>query len=106
MRTSGQTRKSTRHASIASLKARLSEYLKAVKAGEEIIVTDRGRPVARLTPVTGMAHGEARLEELIRAGLARPPIAPLPPDFWDMPRPADPEGRVLAALLEERAEGR
>ncbi len=98
--------KGTRHASIASLKARLSEYLKAVKAGEEIIVTDRGRPVARLTPVSGRAQGEARMEELIRAGLARPPIAPLPPDFWEMPRPADPEGRSLAALLEERAEGR
>ncbi len=106
MKTLRQIRKSTRHASIASLKARLSEYIKAVKAGEEIIVTDRGRPVARLTPVGGRTQGEAHMEELIRAGLARPPIAPLPPDFWEMPRPADPEGHSLAALLEERAEGR
>ena len=106
MKISGLPYKKVKHAPIASLKAHLSEYLKAVKAGEEIIVTDRGRPIARLTPVTGRAQGEARVEELIRAGLARPPIAPLPPDFWDMPRPADPEGRSLAALLEERAEGR
>jgi prevent-host-death family protein len=106
MKTPQQARKIARHASIASLKARLSEYLKAVKAGEEIIVTDRGRPVARITPMAGRAQWDARIEELVRAGLASPPIAPLPPDFWDMPRPADPEGRSLAALLEERAEGR
>jgi prevent-host-death family protein len=88
------------------LKARLSEYLKAVKAGEEIIVTEHGRPVARLVPIAGKSHGDARMQELIRAGLARPPIAPLAANFWDLPRPSDPEGRVLAALLEERAEGR
>lgn len=91
---------------IASLKARLSEHLKAVRAGEEIIVTDRGRPVARLTPLAGERREDARLTELIQAGLARPPIAPLSADFWTLPRPADPEGRALQALLEERRDGR
>jgi len=38
---------------IAELKARLSEYLMRVKAGEEILVSDRGRPVTRLVPITG-----------------------------------------------------
>jgi prevent-host-death family protein len=84
----------------------LSEYLQAVKTGEEIIVTEYGRPIARLTPIRGAASGDARVQELIRAGLARPPIAPLPADFWDRPRPEDPEGRALAYLLEERREGR
>jgi hypothetical protein len=46
----------------------------------------------------------SRTTALIRAGLARPPRRALPPDFWERPRPADPEGRALAALLEERAE--
>jgi prevent-host-death family protein len=35
---------------VRELKARLSEYLAAAAAGEEIVVTDRGRPVARLVP--------------------------------------------------------
>src|SRR6187200_1907460 len=36
-------------ASIADVKARLSEYVRRVKAGHEVVVTDRGVPVARLT---------------------------------------------------------
>ena len=39
--------------SIAKLKARLSEYLAAAKAGQGVVITDRGRPVARLTPLSG-----------------------------------------------------
>jgi prevent-host-death family protein len=38
---------------IAELKDRLSEHLRAVEKGtvSEVIVTDRGRPVARIVPV-------------------------------------------------------
>ncbi|MBI3998315.1 MAG: type II toxin-antitoxin system prevent-host-death family antitoxin [Armatimonadetes bacterium] len=91
---------------MASLKARLSEFLDAVRAGEEVIVTDRGRPVARLVPVGAAGRDDARLSRLIRAGLAKPPVRKLPKDFWTMRRPADPHGRALTALTEERAEGR
>lgn len=91
---------------ITSLKARLSEYLEAVKAGEEVVVTDRGRPVAKLIPMTGEGQEDARIAELVKAGLARLPIAPLADDFWILPRPADPEGRALQFLLEERRNGR
>lgn len=35
---------------VRELKAKLSEYLAAAAAGEDIVVTDRGRPVARLVP--------------------------------------------------------
>jgi prevent-host-death family protein len=92
--------------SIGILKARLSEYLDAVRAGEEVIVTDRGKPVARLLPVGGSDQAKSRMVELVRAGLARPPRERLGKDFWKLPRPKDPEGKVLAALLEERAESR
>jgi prevent-host-death family protein len=93
-----------RRASIAELKAHLSEYVDAVRAGEEVIVTDRNKPVARLGPVA--AQGDARVMALVRAGLARPPLKPLPRNFWQLPRPRDPKGRALAALIEEREEGR
>lgn len=37
--------------SVAEAKARLSELLNQVKAGEEIVITRRGRPVARLAAI-------------------------------------------------------
>jgi prevent-host-death family protein len=91
--------------SIARLKARLSEYLDRVRAGEEVVVTDRGRPVARLAPLVGSTAEEGRVAELVRRGLIRAPSRPLDPSFLDRPRPADPEGRSLESVLEERAEG-
>jgi len=95
-----------KRASIVELKARLSEYVRAVKAGQEVIVTERGRPVARLAPIGGETRGGAHLDQLIQTGLARPPIKGLPADFWKRPRPKDPDGRTLRAVIEEREEGR
>ncbi|MGH7543646.1 MAG: type II toxin-antitoxin system Phd/YefM family antitoxin [Gemmatimonadota bacterium] len=95
-----------KRASISALKARLSEYLRAVRNGEEVIVTDRGTPVARLAPLDPAGRHDARMRTLIEAGLVRPAEGALPDDFWDRPRPEDPQGRSLEALLEEREQGR
>lgn len=48
---------------IRDLKARLSEYLDRVRGGEEIVVTDRGRPVARLVPYSTHSSIEAGIDE-------------------------------------------
>ncbi|MCC6222181.1 MAG: hypothetical protein IT201_01665 [Thermoleophilia bacterium] len=70
-------------------------------------MTDRGRPVAKVVPLGADAlEADARVAELVRAGLARGPVAELPPYVLDLPRPSDPQGRVLGGLLEERTEGR
>ena len=37
---------------IRELKAHLSKYVKRVHSGESIVVTERGRPVAELRPVS------------------------------------------------------
>lgn len=95
-----------KRASVASLKARLSEYLDAVKAGEEIIVTDRNVPVARIAPISAAIRQDAHLKWLVRSGLARPGTGKLPADFWTRRRPEDKGGHVLKALLDEREEGR
>lgn len=95
-----------KRASISTLKAKLSQYIDAVRQGEEILVTGRGRPVARLAPIVGSAVAGSRRDLLIRAGRLRPPTGPLPRGFWSRPRPADAGGQALSALLEERAEGR
>lgn len=92
-------------APIGQLKARLSEFLARVRAGDEVVVTDRGTPVAKLVPLSGVAALESRSERLIRAGVARKPATRLDPAALDRARPADPTGRSLEAVLEERGEG-
>lgn len=94
-----------KRASISELKARLSAYLDLVRQGDDVIVTDRGRVIARLTPVRGDLLDESRRDDLLASGRMRSPRAPLPSDFWERKRPVDAEGRSLDALLEERREG-
>jgi prevent-host-death family protein len=91
--------------SVAVLKARLSEFLRNVRAGETVVVTDRGQPVARLTPLEGVPALAGRLQELVAAGLVRRPLRAPDAAEADVNRPADPEGRSLGGVLEERAEG-
>ncbi len=93
-----------KRASVAELKARLSEYLAAAKRGEDVIVTDRGRPVARLTGLVGASGWEARVEQLVRSGLMRPPRRKLPRDYLKAPLPSDPGSRLSEAVRREREE--
>ena len=94
-------------AAVSELKASLSEYLAKVKAGQEVLITDQGQPVARMVPVVRTDEGiPAHLKALERAGLVRIGTGALPVGFWDRPRPEDPEGAALRALLAEREEGR
>jgi len=52
---------------IRGLKRRLSHYIRRVKAGETVLITERGRPVGRIFPVD--APLQARLAALVQAGL-------------------------------------
>ena len=54
-----------RRVGIREFKANLSACIREVKAGETIVVTERGRPVGRLSPVE--APLDERLEEGVRA---------------------------------------
>jgi len=81
---------------VAELKARLSEYLRAVRAGREITVYDRNQPIARIVPY---AVGGALT---VREPLARYRTlagVPLPPP---VKLGVDP----VALLLEDRQSGR
>ena len=75
-------------AAVSKLRATLSEHLARVKAGEEVVVTERGKPIARIVPLGRLGSGK------------------LPRRFWRMSRPSDPRGAGLKALLEEREGGR
>jgi prevent-host-death family protein len=93
-------------AAVSALKASLSEYLAGVKAGEEVIVTDRGQPIAKLVPLQpGPEETPEELRNLERAGLVRIGTGRIPAAFWNEPRVVDREAAALAALLREREEG-
>ncbi|HEY4377337.1 MAG TPA: type II toxin-antitoxin system prevent-host-death family antitoxin [Acidimicrobiales bacterium] len=57
---------------VRELKNDLSRYLDRVADGEELTVTRRGRPVARLLPADATTD---RLADLIKAGVVQPPTS-------------------------------
>ena len=50
------------------LKAKLSEYLRRVKAGETVIVTERGKTIGRIVPP--QPDLEARIKGMTELGMA------------------------------------
>ncbi len=95
METSGQSSQ-MKTAPVTELKNRLSHYLRLVARGESVTITDHGRPVARLSRVES---DELATASLVAAGLARPPLAPLPADFLERSLPT---ADVAEALREDR----
>ena len=61
---------------VKELKNRLTHYLRRTKAGEEVIVTERGKPIAVLQPIQSAANVrslETRLAQLEAQGLLTAP---------------------------------
>ena len=77
---------------IAELKARLSEYLRAVRHGETLAVLDRETPVAQIVPVRDRAALRIRTPA---------PGAPRPNQIARL-KPLKSNIDVLELLLEER----
>lgn len=75
-----------RAVNIGDLKKKFGRYFAAVRRGEELVVTDRGKPVARIVPLD-TDDEEPELAELIALGMARPRKTrePLPKSFWTDP---------------------
>jgi prevent-host-death family protein len=91
-----------RTAPVARLKAELSRYLRLVKSGEEILVTEHRVPVARLVPIETAGVIDEGLRELERQGLLRIGTGKLPKGFWRQRRARDPRGRLRSAVTGER----
>lgn len=93
--------------SISRLKDQLSAYLRKVQAGETVVVMDRNKPVAHLSPIPPETDDSKRIRELEAAGLLMPPKRP-PLTLEELRRNMvhAPGARVLEALLEEREEER
>jgi prevent-host-death family protein len=95
-------------ASITEVKNNLSALIDRVKGGSSLLIVDRGRPVARLEPVSGVrADDDSRLARLVREGIVRPARAAVPRALLASKPPRSKEGASgVRALLDERREGR
>jgi prevent-host-death family protein len=86
---------------IRELRSNLRAYLQRVRDGEDVIVMERGKPIARLTPVE---EQRTTLERLIEEGLVTPPREPKTPiDLESLPRM---RGGTLSELVIEQRRSR
>ena len=81
-------------AGIRELRDHLSRYLERVQAGEEIVVTDRGRAIARVLPI----EGERTIDRLIREGR----ITPAKQRKRSLPTPLKTSGAVSDLIADQR----
>ncbi|MDP8927433.1 MAG: type II toxin-antitoxin system prevent-host-death family antitoxin [Actinomycetota bacterium] len=79
---------------IRDLRNNLSRYLDRVRDGEEVVVTDRGRAIARLLPL----GSERALDRLIAAGVVSPARQPK----RRAGRPIEAKGTVSDLVADQR----
>lgn len=82
---------------VSDLRAHLSEWLERAREGEELVVTDRGVPVARVLGITATAT----LERLAAEGVIGRPERVQRTTATGRPRPR-PRRSVSALVSEER----
>jgi prevent-host-death family protein len=80
---------------VRELRQNLSVYLRRVKAGETLEVTERGETVARLTPQ--IPESLSPLQRLVAEGRATAPTR----SHKDLPPPPSIPGRPLSEILQE-----
>ncbi len=83
------------------MKVRLGRYLRRVRQGHRIVVTDRGEPIAELRPLGGEAGVDSTLAELEARGVVVRPTRKRLAPF----RPVESHGGDLStAVIEDRDE--
>ena len=92
-----------RSANIADLRNHLTQYLREVRTGAEIIVRDRQRPIAKIVPFT-VEDDDADDAALVAAGLMRKGSGSIPPSFWKARRSRVSLKAVVAAVTADRDE--
>jgi prevent-host-death family protein len=95
-----------RTATITEAKNGLSALLDHVKAGETVLLTDRGVPIAVIEPVSTVRDAPGRLARLARSGAVRPGTrGALPRSFLETPPPAlRRDVDAVGMLIDDRAE--
>lgn len=85
---------------VRELRQHASRVLELVKNGEVITVTDRGVPIAEITPIK-----KTKYQVLLESGAITPALRAWDPSIWeDREGPTYPD--ALAEFLKERHEAR
>lgn len=92
-------------ATITEAKNGLSALIARVRAGESVLITDRGIPVAVLEPVAAQIDWDERMSRLERDGIIRRGTGKLPLELLRNPGPSV-GADVVQYLIEERRTGR
>jgi antitoxin (DNA-binding transcriptional repressor) of toxin-antitoxin stability system len=94
---------------IRELENHLSEYIRLVREGEVVMVTDRGEVVAELRPPepdSELARKYPKLVEMARRGLVRLPIRSNCPGVYSLLPSVTPPGTAAQLLDEDREDRR
>ena len=84
---------------------RFSQAIKAVKAGREVVLTERGKPIAVIKPLEKESKLDARLRRLEAEGLLRQALkrGPMPVPKW---KPVRIKGKPLSQTISEERDER
>ena len=84
---------------------RFSKAIKAVKAGKEVVLTERGKPIAVIKPLELEETLEAKIRRLETEGLLRPALkrGPMPTPSW---RPIRIRGKSMSQTISEERDER
>jgi prevent-host-death family protein len=92
-------------ANIAELKNNLSNYLLSVKRGEEVLISDRNVPIAKIVPLKNTDDFTAEELALASAGVLKlPESTESIESFLKEPRPNLSGKIAIQAILDERDE--
>ena len=89
---------------ISDLKAQLSSHIQFVRDGEEVLVCDRNRPVAKIVPVRSEDQS-GQEERLYARGVLAPPLRKRRSGSLPEP-PGNVSDEVMGRLWREEREGR
>jgi prevent-host-death family protein len=94
-----------RNINISDLKAQLSAHIQRVRRGEEVLVCDRNKPVARIVPIRLEDRSEQE-QRLVARGALTPPLKRRPASVsWPEP-PGNVSDEVMERVWQEERESR
>jgi prevent-host-death family protein len=82
-----------------------SKAIKAVRAGKEVVLTERGHPIAVIKPIKEVDSLKASIQSMVDEGLLKPPMKKgrTPAPRW---RPVKVKGKPLSQTIIDDREDR
>jgi prevent-host-death family protein len=92
---------------VAKLKNQLSAYLAYVRKGEQVLIKDRNKPIAKIVPLDVSEDEDAELLALASEGAMKMAEIPggTPESFYSLPATRLSHARAVEAVRKERDEG-